>query len=337
MRRPSRLASRGRFFSEDDDLDYDITQLRPRGRLQPRAAVDRRQGQGLADGAGAGDLVADAADRRLADRPQRLLRRARTADVPAGRRPERGDRQLPDPGAARRRRSGCRWSTADASSRRSSIARRSPSSRRIRSRSSCSPSRATSTAIAATGIRRRRSRDYATARLEITVPPDYDAVASGTPAGPPDARPDRCARAIAPRKRFVFISDRPLRYLACVISRFNVVTTRGARAVVERRSRTRRRRRRGAQGPAAGAARADDVAVADRAGQPAPGLARPRHRRSHRGDLQVLRLAHRRRAVSELHRRVVRERSARRPQPGLLRHPQPAAADARRTSGGTIR
>ncbi len=27
--------------------------------------------------------------------------------------------------------------------------------------------------------------DYATARLEITVPAEYDAVASGTPAGPP--------------------------------------------------------------------------------------------------------------------------------------------------------
>ena len=35
--------------------------------------------------------------------------------------------------------------------------------------------------------------DYATARLEITVPAEYDAVASGTPAGPPRARPDRCA------------------------------------------------------------------------------------------------------------------------------------------------
>ena len=39
--------------------------------------------------------------------------------------------------------------------------------------------------------------DYATARLEITVPPDYQAVASGTPAGPlgTSGRP-RCVRAI---------------------------------------------------------------------------------------------------------------------------------------------
>jgi hypothetical protein len=67
--------------------------------------------------------------------------------------------------------------------------------------------------------------DYATARLEITVPAEYDAVASGTPAGPPA----RAAGPVRPgeraRKMFVFNSDRPLRYLACIISRFSVVTT----------------------------------------------------------------------------------------------------------------
>ena len=67
--------------------------------------------------------------------------------------------------------------------------------------------------------------DYATARLEITVPAEYDAVASGTPAGPPT----RAAGPLRPgeraRKSFVFNSQRPLRYLACVISRFNVVAT----------------------------------------------------------------------------------------------------------------
>ena len=68
--------------------------------------------------------------------------------------------------------------------------------------------------------------DYATARLTITVPPDYDAVASGAPAGGPAGR---AAAPVRPgeraRKRFVFTSDRPLRYLACIISRFSVVTT----------------------------------------------------------------------------------------------------------------
>jgi peptidase M1-like protein len=67
--------------------------------------------------------------------------------------------------------------------------------------------------------------DYATARLEITVPAEYDAVASGTPAGPPT----RAAGALRPgeraRKLFVFNSQKPLRYLACVVSRFNLVAT----------------------------------------------------------------------------------------------------------------
>ncbi len=67
--------------------------------------------------------------------------------------------------------------------------------------------------------------DYATARLEITVPPDYDAVASGTPAGPPSRAAGPVRQGDRARKRFVFTSDRPMRYLACVISRFNVVTT----------------------------------------------------------------------------------------------------------------
>jgi Peptidase family M1 domain len=67
--------------------------------------------------------------------------------------------------------------------------------------------------------------DYATARLEITVPAEYDAVASGTAAGPPERAPGPVRQGDRARKRFVFISDRPLRYLACVISRFNVVTS----------------------------------------------------------------------------------------------------------------
>ena len=67
--------------------------------------------------------------------------------------------------------------------------------------------------------------DYATARLEITVPAEYDAVASGSPAGPPARAPGPVRPGERARKVFVFNSDRPLRYLACIISRFNVVTT----------------------------------------------------------------------------------------------------------------
>ncbi|HET7619169.1 MAG TPA: M1 family aminopeptidase [Vicinamibacterales bacterium] len=61
--------------------------------------------------------------------------------------------------------------------------------------------------------------DYATAVMRITVPQEYDVVASGIAAGgptqaPPAAGDDR------PRVQFVFTTNRPARYLACVITRF---------------------------------------------------------------------------------------------------------------------
>jgi hypothetical protein len=67
--------------------------------------------------------------------------------------------------------------------------------------------------------------DYATAHMQITVPPEYDAIASGTPAGPAAPAPGPVRQGERARKMFVFNSDRPLRYLAVVISRFNLVTT----------------------------------------------------------------------------------------------------------------
>ena len=63
--------------------------------------------------------------------------------------------------------------------------------------------------------------DYATASLRITVPAEFDVVASGTEAAPPAPAPgagppgERAAQAVRVRR-----SDRPMRYLACVISRF---------------------------------------------------------------------------------------------------------------------
>jgi hypothetical protein len=65
--------------------------------------------------------------------------------------------------------------------------------------------------------------DYATAKLRITVPADYDVVASGDPAGAPAPPPGVVDPAQRARKVFVFEADRPVRYLACVISRFNAV------------------------------------------------------------------------------------------------------------------
>jgi Peptidase family M1 domain len=65
--------------------------------------------------------------------------------------------------------------------------------------------------------------DYALATMRITVPSEFDVVASGTQAGP--------ARAAAPstggqrQRTFVFQNDRPVRYLSCVVSRLTQVST----------------------------------------------------------------------------------------------------------------
>jgi len=62
--------------------------------------------------------------------------------------------------------------------------------------------------------------DYAIAKLAISVPQDFDVVATGSPQGPPTPVP---ASLVLRRggKRYVFTTQRPVRYLACVISKFN--------------------------------------------------------------------------------------------------------------------
>ncbi len=70
--------------------------------------------------------------------------------------------------------------------------------------------------------------DYALGTLRLTVPNDYEVVASGTLEGPPKPASDTVAiRGQGAQKTFVFHNDRPVRYLSCVISRMNpVLTTR---------------------------------------------------------------------------------------------------------------
>jgi hypothetical protein len=60
--------------------------------------------------------------------------------------------------------------------------------------------------------------DYATAKLTVTVPGDLDAVASGAQQGPPTIVPGPPGQ--RNRKQFVFDASRPTRYLAVLISRF---------------------------------------------------------------------------------------------------------------------
>jgi hypothetical protein len=66
--------------------------------------------------------------------------------------------------------------------------------------------------------------DYATSRLRVSVPSEYDVVASGlvTTTVTPAAGASDGGR---PRKMFEFHSEKPVRYLACVISRFATVTS----------------------------------------------------------------------------------------------------------------
>ncbi len=68
--------------------------------------------------------------------------------------------------------------------------------------------------------------DYATAHLRISVPEDLDVVATGIATGPPAPAPGSVAQGERTRKVFVFHADNPVRYLSCVISRFTHVSSR---------------------------------------------------------------------------------------------------------------
>lgn len=62
--------------------------------------------------------------------------------------------------------------------------------------------------------------DYATAKLRITIPVDFDVVATGDPVGSPTSPAEGARR----RKVFVFDAARPSRYLALVITRLEKVS-----------------------------------------------------------------------------------------------------------------
>ena len=70
--------------------------------------------------------------------------------------------------------------------------------------------------------------DYALGTLRITVPNEFEVVATGTLTGPPRAAAaDTAAPGSRGQKVFVFQNDRPVRYLSCVVSRMSpVVSTR---------------------------------------------------------------------------------------------------------------
>ena len=67
--------------------------------------------------------------------------------------------------------------------------------------------------------------DYATASIRVTVPSEYDVIATGEPVGPPTPPPGAAEQGARRRKTFVFEAARPVRYLAVIVSRFNRLDT----------------------------------------------------------------------------------------------------------------
>ena len=65
--------------------------------------------------------------------------------------------------------------------------------------------------------------DYALGTVRVTVPADYEVVATGTLTGP--ARPLTDSATARGLKMFTFQNDRPVRYLSCVISRMSPVVS----------------------------------------------------------------------------------------------------------------
>jgi len=68
--------------------------------------------------------------------------------------------------------------------------------------------------------------DYATSTMRISVPAEFDVVASGKETGPPAPVPGPVAPGQRASKQYVFEANQPVRYLSCVISRFSRVGSR---------------------------------------------------------------------------------------------------------------
>lgn len=72
--------------------------------------------------------------------------------------------------------------------------------------------------------------DYASAKMTVSVPEQYEVIATGLPTGPPAPAPGVSGEGERPRRRFVFESAKPVRYLAVVVSRLRDVASRRMQA-----------------------------------------------------------------------------------------------------------
>ena len=289
---------------------------------RPRVAARARQG--------AGGWLADVPPRRAAHGAVGVVTVARRSALPARRRPEQ------------RASSACRsrWSadrarpstssTAAGSIRRASIARRSrrraarqpttpPAERR-----SCSPEPRFLYSNRVYWYPQAAVTDYATATMRLTVPSEYQVVASGRLVGSSlSPAAERCRPRPAPR------SVRTVEYAR----RSSGALPRRASSAASCRSARRARRCRRRAGRADGWRRRRRPAGRRRR-QPRGRLDaahdRPQPSDCPRASPSILRFyatTHRRGAVPELHAGGARRQPAGRPQPGVLRRPAPAAAD----------
>jgi hypothetical protein len=74
--------------------------------------------------------------------------------------------------------------------------------------------------------------DYATATMTLTVPGAFDVVASGAQQGPAEVLPAPPGQ--RPRKKFVFATSKPARYLSVLISRFQTSTPLALKVLPDR-------------------------------------------------------------------------------------------------------
>ena len=144
--------------------------------------------------------------------------------------------------------------------------------------------------------------DYATATIRVSVPNDFDAIATGQPVGAPTRLPAR--RQSRRRKTFVFEASRPVRYLALIVSRFNRLDSAKVHAG------------------------GSDLSLYVQ-GTPRATLRIRGHQRAGGHRRFFLCFAAWRRSVSKLHPGARRERSSRRAQPAVLRRAESGDAGIR--------
>ncbi len=218
------------------------------------------------------------------------------------------------------------WSPRRRSTRRRPLNAR-PSSRCATRRRPFRESRACCTPTLTYWYPQGSSGGYATASMHLTVPEPCAVVASGQLAAGVTRRGARAGAAAAPASVFAFEARQPVRYLACLITRLIRVSTRTVSLVqalaepCRERAPPRSPRIRSRRGRSTTSSTWPSRRTRAR---PARGRSAGAGGRRHDG---VLHVPGGRLAVPESHAGAHREGAAGRPQPGVPRRPEPAAAD----------